>query len=236
MTQIISFISPKTAGASSVSLNIAQLAKTLTPPKKVAYVELAGWSSQRVNLAPEQAPTWADLLVFHNTDEWDVNLLKRGCFSLGVDIYFSPEIPEFPHFTKVVGEAWLKLLKTGYDLIIIDIHQASPMAWQQFYFEKSDQVIGVVAPDPVSIKAWQQWSKNFCQPLKLKWVLNQASKRSQPTLLNRFRNNPFVLLGVLRFEPLKFWYQIYQAFPVVWHKRSGFKKDLIKVISVLIKP
>lgn len=234
MTQTISFISPKTAGASSVSLNAAQLLKALEPQQKVAYVELAGWCSQAANLASAPVSTWADLCVFHKTDEWEVRLLQRGRYLLGVDIYFSPEIPAYPPFSKPLADAWFKLLMACYDWIIIDINQAAPVEWQQFYFEQSTQIIGVVAPDPVSVAAWQHWSEDFSQPLKLKWLLNQASKRSQSALLNKFRENRFPLLGVLRFEPFKFWYQVYQAFPVAWHKRSGFKTDLTKVVSLLI--
>ena len=235
MTQIISFISPKTAGATSVSLNVAALISGFQPQPKVAYLEVAGWASQRLSLAPNHTAHWGDLLAFNKTEEWQPSLLARGQFKLGADVFFSPLRPDYPSFSKTLAAAWLKLLTQKYDVLIIDINNAAPMDWQQIFGAQSQQVVGVVTADPLSLNAWEAWGKNFAAPEKLSWILNQVPRQQQRALKQKFSNQACPLLGLLRTEPINFWHQVYQAFPVAWQRRSGFRKDLRALLPQLLK-
>jgi len=53
-----------------------------------------------------------------------------------------------------------------------------------------------------------------------------VARFDQKKLQVKFTHSNYKFIGTLRSEPLKFWYQIYQSFPVAWQKKSKFKKDL----------
>jgi len=231
MTKIITFISPKSAGASMVSLNFALLHRAVNPKEKTAFIELSPWSSQGFIFKARDHQHWGHLAPFIGTKEWSKSLLSRVSFDLQADLFFSPQGVLWPAFDQKVNQAFLDLLKENYDTIIIDLSISVGVEWSQFYLKHSDLVLGVVTPDPVSLNAFENWKSLIPKKTNLGWVLNQVPTSEVKYLKNKFSNSKTNFLGTLRFEPLKFWYHLYQAFPPVWQKRSAFKKDLISLHS-----
>ncbi len=231
MSKIITFISPKAAGASTVSLNFALLHQAINPKKKTAFLELSPWSGQGVIFKAGDHQHWGHLAAFIGTKEWNKSLLSRVSFDLKADLFFSPQGALWPKFSDKDNHDFLNLLKEHYDTIIIDLSISAGPEWGQFCLTKSDLVVGVVAPDPASLNAFKNWQSSMSKKISLGWVLNQAPKSEIKYLKNKFSDSKSNFLGTLRSEPLKFWYHLYQAFPAVWQKRSAFKKDLLALHS-----
>lgn len=234
MNKVITFYSPKTAGASSVALNVACLHHQIQPEPPIGFIEHALWSTQQTLFQKEKLHNWAELLKFHKTKEWDDSLLPRGVFTLGPEVLWSPMGPDWPEFSSSVAEAWLTLLQSRYSVLYVDLNPSVPEEWQDFWLAKSTRIVGVVSADPVSMKAWECWSENILESEKLCWVLNQVSAKERKKLLARFSAEKIPLLGVLRQEIYTFWQQNYQGFPVAWQRWSGFKKDLLPVLKSLL--
>ena len=226
MSQIVTFFSPKTAGASAVSINAVLLQKTVKPNLKVAFLEIAGWGSVESILPTSQSDDWGKFEPFIKTPEWDDTLVSRLAFNFGVDVFRSPSPDNFPKFSQSFVGALSKLLVDQYDLIVVDISAATSSVWQDYWFQQSSKIIGVVSPDPVSLSAWEKWLQQYKEPYKVFWLLNQASPREQKRLKTKFGSIDDHFLGCLPTEPLKFWYQIYERVPVAMQGRSSFIKHL----------
>lgn len=235
MTKIITFISPKAAGASTVSLNFALLHQALNPKEKTAFIELSPWSSQGFVFKAGDHQHWGHLTPFVGTKEWNKSLLPRVSFDLQSDLFFSPQGSLWPVFKAKWNQAFLNLLKEHYDTIIIDLSISAGPEWSQFYLKQSHLVIGVVAPDPTSLNAFENWKSSISKKINLGLVINQVPTSEIKYLKHKFSNSKTNFLGTLRSEPLKFWYHLYQAFPPVWQKRSVFKKDLLVLHSKILE-
>lgn len=231
MTKIISFYSPKTAGASSVSLNAALLQKIIKPSLKVAFVEIAAWSSQASQWQPAQAQTWGQLEPFLGTAEWNKSLLERLKFNFGVDIYWSPVRPSYK---SKLAQKWLSLLAENYDLIVVDIASGAPAKWQQFWFKHSQKIVGVVTPDPVSLEALRCWQPTVESLAPTSWVFNQVPASEVKRIRQKFSVTDAAFLGVLRTDNHRFWRQCYQQQPVAVQSSSRFKKDLGSLLPHLL--
>lgn len=233
MSKIIVWTSPKTAGASSVSLNAAMLQAGLNSTASTALVEVAAWSSQATLFPKLAGHHWGELIPFLGTAEWQPELLGRAETKLGPSVFWSPTGEAWPAFNQKFVDAWLELLRQRYSVIYVDLSASVDPAWQQWWLGQADQVVGVVTPDPLSLQAWGQWSAAQSIEGRLSWVLNQVPGGEKKSLLSRFSHSDSTLLGALRQEPRTFWRQHYQSFPVVLNRRSGFKKDLLEVLSAL---
>jgi len=235
MTKILTFISPKTSGASTVILNCALLNQTLQPDQKTAFLEISPWSSQGPIFKAGEHQHWGTLKSFLKTKEWNPSLLSRVGFDLGADLFFSPQSDNWSDFSIKFHEALLKLLRHNYDTIIIDLNIASGDKIKAYYASQSDLVVGVVSPDPQGLKTWENWSRTVMKDTNLAWVLNQVPAGEVKFLNRKFETTHIKFLGVLRTDSLKCWYHLYQAFPVVWHKRSRLKKDLFAMHSKIME-
>lgn len=235
MTQIVSFLSPKTAGASSVSLNAAILHKIVNPKQRVAFVEFAGWSSQASLFSSQDVPSWERIFRFYKTDEWNKTLLSRLALPLGADVFWSPMGKAWPVFNRTKATAFLGLLKNHYDCIVFDVAVSSPPDWQAFAHQQSDQIIGVLTPDPVSLKAWKNYVQAEIFPGKPHWLLNQVPSSEKKRLICKFSRADPQFLGVLRQDPHRFWRQCYENQPVSIQANRSFKKDLSTLLPQIFK-
>ncbi len=231
MTKIISFYSPKTAGASSVSLNAALLQKIIQPSFKVAFLEIAAWSSQASQLQPAQVQTWDKSEPFLGTDEWNKSLLERLKFNLGIDIYWSPVRPEYK---AKLAEKWLRLLTENYDLIVVDVASGAPEKWQQFWFKHSQSIVGVATPDPVSLEALRHWQNSIETLGPTRWIFNQVPASETKRIRQKFSATDAAFLGIIRRDDARFWRQCYQQQPVALQSSSCFKKDLLSLLPQLL--
>lgn len=226
MTRIVSFFSPKTAGSSSVSLNAALLHKLVNPQQKVAFVEISVWSSQAGIFQAQGAQSWEKIYPFLNTPEWNKKLLSRLSFSLGADLFWSPQGKQWPKFKPAHATAMLRLLQAEYDLIVIDIAASVPRDWHTFFTEVSDEHIGVLTPDPISLKSWNTYLEAFTSKTKARWLFNQVPNAEKKRLRRKFQAEDDKFLGVLRRDESRFWRQCYQGQPVSVQAAGKFKKDL----------
>ncbi len=227
MTRIITFFSPKTAGCSHVSYNAALLQKMMHPNHKVAFVEVGSWASLRVVLDSPKAHTWGSIFQFFNTEEWNTKLLSRVASSQAIDRFWSPDLNHYPAFKATQAKSLLKLLSNAYDFVFIDVSAGSPSNWQHFWLEQSDQLYGVITPDPVSEKAWLCWQAGMADK-NPSLIVNQAPSSDIKSLTNHWIDKAS-LAGVLPQDSTRFWYQFYQGVPVVMQPRSKFKKQLMQV-------
>jgi len=214
-----------------VSLNAALLQKVIQPSLKVAFVEIAAWSSQASQLQPVQAQTWSKLEPFLGTAEWNKSLLERLKFNFGVDIYWSPVRP--PYKSKL-AQKWLSLLSENYDLIVVDIANGAPAKWQQFWFQHSQKIVGVATPDPVSLEALKQWKNSIENTAPVCWLFNQVPASEAKRIRHKFSVTDAAFLGVLRADNHRFWRQCYQQQPVAVQSSSRFKKDLVSLLPHLL--
>lgn len=234
MTKIISFYSPKTAGASSVGLNAALLQKIIEPSLRVAFVEIAAWSSQATQFQIVPVQTWDKLTPFLNTSEWNKTLLERLKFNLGIDIYWSPVKNKMPQCTAKFAQKWLRLLTENYDLIVVDVASGSPQKWQQFWFSHSQKVVGVATPDPVSLEALKHWQASMYKTVPIHWLFNQVPTSEAKRLRQKFSTTDKAFLGTLCMDKNRFWRQCYQQQPVAVQSSSRFKKDLLSLLPQLL--
>lgn len=227
-TNITLFTSPKTAGASLVSLNAA----LLSPSPKTAWIEIGGWSSQRQNFPALSEHHWGEILAFYKTKEWNNALLTRSKATLGVDFFWSPLGQDYPSFDTKQATAWLDLLSAEYDHLVVDVSAAAPKQWQAFWHGIATKIVGVLTPDPVSLKAWKDWNQTH-QYKKVYWLLNQVPPRQIKKVTTEFAADP-QFLGALPLDPKRAWDQCYLGFPIVGHKRSKFKTQLQPLINSMI--
>lgn len=230
-TNLTVFFSPKTAGASLVSLNAALL---LSGSQKTAFVEVGGWSSQSQNFPALSRHHWGECFSFYDTKEWAPALLDRSKASLGADIFWSPLGAGYPEFQAKSAQAWLELLQSEYSHIVVDLNVAAPEAWRDFWLTQATHIVGVVTPDPISLEAWSLWQKSTLKGVQTRWLLNQVPSLQLKNLEAQFSAADSNFLGTLPLEAKKAWDQAYLAFPIVAHKRSKFKSSLTEILKPLI--
>ena len=231
MTNIIVWLSPKTAGASSVSFNAALLQKSLNPSERIVFTEFSPYSSQSVLF--EGADHWGLLPPFLNTSEWNQALLHRTNKAFSVPVWWSPTGKNFPTFDLAFAEAYYQLLTESFDTVHIDLSMRSGDGWQEFWHKKANKIMGVVTPDPLSLSAWQAWQQVQPTDRNISWVLNQVHPTEFKNLTASFADDTPKLRGILRQELASFWQQTYAGVPVCWQQKSKFKKDLYTTLQHL---
>lgn len=234
MTRIISFFSPKTAGASSVSLNAVLLHKILNAKQKAAFIEVSRWNSQTNVLQAQDAQSWEKFFPFFKTEEWNQSLLPRLSFSLGADFFWSPQGQRWPSFNQKKASALLQLLRSEYDLIVIDMAASVSSDWHRFFTQASDVQIGVLTPDPISLKAWNTYLEAFNYSAQTRWLFNQVPNSEKKKLFQKYTAEDENFLGCLRSDEARFWRQCYEGQPVSVQASGRFKKDLVSLLPRLL--
>jgi|GEM_PF-5195020 len=231
MTQIITFFSPKTSGASSLILNAACLHQTLCPTKRIGLIEFSPMCSQQVLFPTETNHSWEELWPFYETEEWNSDLLSRVKFDLGVEILWSPTMGNFPVFEASKAMALLDLAKQRYDFLYVDLSQSTPKEWQNFALESTSQLVGVMCPDPLGVSAWQHWQKNLKSSIQQGLVINQVLPKDASALTAKFTKPELSFTTTVPTDVKLMWQQNYLQFPAVWHKRSAYKKAVEILIA-----
>lgn len=228
-TPLKTFLAPKTAGNSIICLNIALQYQYQHPTKKICLFQVTSYPDIHLLAGISPQHSMKDLLPFYDTDEWKPHLLEKITQNQGVDILQSPSETHWSDITLSQFKAFFSLLQTRYDEVFIDLHQSSPLAIFKWILQQSSSLTLTSFVDPTSQQAVQNFLMSHPDLTNVSLIFNQCSQ----TVLNKISPKLPEHIKVLGTIPLSdtvsMWSQLYEGFPIMYQKKSKFKKAIEKI-------
>ncbi len=234
MAQLIITHSPKTAGNTIFTLNMSLLQSQETTAK-IACVQLGEFPDLDIYSNQENVRNLSDLVPFLQTEEWGENLFPMITKNIGIDLFFSPETKILKNIDlKDFQKIW-ELIFKNYDVIYLDLSHGVPEKIKNYLFPQAEKILLVSTLDPLCLKSVLTFSQhNFLDSKKLKLILNQCPKNGISYAQKKLETLQIPLLGILPLESKYMWSQVYEGFPLVFQKKSAYKKALIKILEKII--
>ena len=219
--------SPKTAGNTIISTNIALAYQVVAPHLRVGFLQLSGFPDLEHYLPIENPKNLGDLLAFQGSPEWQANLLPQITAPAGIDFYFSPPKPLWSEFRVEVFKTVWQWFEAHYDVLFVDVGRQCPEAIESFVWSTHPTTILCSTVDPISLGAIRQFgTEHSVFKNKTHLLINQCPQEALKNVQQKIEGLKINLLGVLPFDQDSVWHQVYEGFPVVSQKRSKLKKSI----------
>lgn len=242
--KIITALSPKTAGVTTVSLNMAMAYQSQFSQEKVLFIQIDQSRDLHFFCGEDSFQnSWGDLAlsgIFNQKTSPDHTPTKTAlsqCLEhyAQIEILASPNGEEFPdkYFSEhIFWENILSFLRTQYHLIMIDISRNISTSLQRQIQNISDQILLITHFCPHHLQAISPYvSPPNTHKNKTVILLNQAIKsmakewQKQETSIKN--------IGYLSMVEGDAYRQYYRGMPIVSQRFSPWRKEIKKILENL---
>ncbi len=229
------FCSPKSAGTTLVSLNLAIQNQFLEMDKKIAYLQLTSFPDAHIYANISNKRTILNIKNFLDEKERPANLLTKIAQNNGVDCFQSPPLKDWQALSDSSLINIINFLDREYDILYLDISLSLSTKVLKNIFNEAQKIIITSFFDPSSLAALECFideHKNLLPKIFL--LFNQCPSESKSLIKKKTKNNEINLLGTLPIEKKYMWSQLFESQLLAFEKKSKWSQSLLKIAKKII--
>ncbi len=220
------FFSSRSSGNTLFSLNLALLHRQWKPNEKIAYLQLSHFPDVHTFCEMKHPQTILDLKYLIDAGEPPETYPH--------DTYPSPLWNDWEELSVKDIKNILTFLEKHYDSIYIDIHISVGEEILQGVFNKADKILLSSTIDPASLSGIESFFSKYETLRSRCWLIfHQCPSEAKTLLRQKLKNRDIPILGILPIAKRYLWTQIFEAVPLVFHRKSRWKKALFQLLQKL---
>jgi hypothetical protein len=218
------FCSPSSGGSTLIALNMCLTHQQWKASKKIAFLQLSHFPDIHTFCDAKQKQTILDLKY----------LLDAGEPPAPEPILKSPLWKEWEELSVQDVKHILTFLEQHYDTIYIDLNVSVGEEIMQEVLNQATKIVIPTTITPASLAGVESFFSKYesFQP-RCSLIFDQCPSGSVSAVKQKLKKRDIPLLGTLPVVKKYLWAQIFEAYPLAFHKKSKWKKSLFKLLKKL---
>ncbi|HEY5714276.1 MAG TPA: hypothetical protein VIT68_02910 [Candidatus Gracilibacteria bacterium] len=235
MNNIFLFTAPKTAGCTTICLNLALLDQLKNPENRIGLLQMTAFGDIHHHLGLEAHHNFSDLVAFHKAGEWTPETLSKIITTRGISIIQAPTLSQWRKIDITFFTDFITMISGSFDRLYIDFHGSTPDQFHTMLTEKADQSYLFASLDPCSLEATKNYLEAYPKSKsKTSLIFNQIPKKNTTATTRITDQLELKSLTPLPCDSTRVWHQIFEGLPVAL-QRGPLKKALVKLSEEILQ-
>ena len=220
------FCSPSSGGSTLIALNTYLTHQQWKTSAKIAFLQLSHFPDIHTLYDAKHKQTILDLKYLLDADE--------ALDTYPKNTYPSPLLNDWEELSVNDVKNIFTFLEQHYDTIYIDLNVSVGEEIVQEVLNQSSKIVIPTNINPASLAGVESFfSKYESFRPRCSLIFDQCPSGSASAVKQKLKKRDIPLLGTLPVVKKYLWEQIFEAYPLAFHKKSKWKKSLFTLLKKL---
>ncbi len=226
ITKKFVFFSPSSSGNTLITTNLMLLHQQWKKEEKIALLQLTHFPDVHTFVEGNEKRTILNLK--HLIDQAESDTYPPS------QIFPSPLWNDWTELSVPDVQNILSFLEEQYDVIYIDLHTSVEEDIVEEVLRNADKIILPINITPSHLASVESFFSKYENLIpKCSLIFNQCPSRTTSLIKRKFKGRNVEILGALPVAKKYLWAQLFEAIPIVFRRKSKWKKALFKLLQKL---